>query len=252
MSAVRTPTNHCSSEPIINQTSDPKPNNFVAKLFDVLNENDPEELRPIQWTSDGTAALIYPTQLDTYLKTSASLGITNVKSLIRQLTVLGFENVTSQEKFRDTPSTRNDYLIYSHPEFRRGCTDRIANITRSGATQQQTAKHFYCPTEKNYLRYQRRHDPCYRLVGRLTQYRRAWMNINTVMEKEKLKRIVRGKLMARGGGDLSSNQFNEVMKEFLVPSETNIQIQMGAIAGYYGESVEENDLIGFYGKYLVS
>lgn len=207
----------------------------------------PIEQKPdfIQWNASGTAIMIHTGKLEAYLKTDQSIFSTrNLKSFIRQLNLYGFENVTSQEKIRTAQNLDDDVMVYQHQHFLKNCPNLMMTIGRMGVRKQ--TKYIYCRSDDNYLKYKRQNDPCYKLIPRLSEYEKARMHLRAVLEKQKLTRSIGTKLALNSTKDL-----HEIIGQFVAnEKETKNPIQMGAIAGYYGESVVEEDLIKFFGKHL--
>ena len=220
--------------------------NFPLKIAELLaNSEFQGGLDFIQWNDNGTGIIIQSLKLDAYLKSDESIFPTrNLKSFVRQLNFFGFENITSQEKIRTNQNFDDDVMVFEHQNFLKNCPNLVMTIDRTDARKQ--TKYIYCKTDKNYLKYKRQNDPCFKIMPKMSGFDRARGNLRAVMEKQKLGRTIANKLAMN-----PNKGFYEVISNFIAnEKETKNPIQMGAIAGYYGESVIEEDLVKFFGKHL--
>lgn len=213
---------------------------FLAKLREILaKESEPHNGRHLCWTSNGKGFYFNRLHLETYLGTeTCELDTPSVELFIGQLKAHGFHAIDAELNDNEN----DDFLAFSNSQFTR---DDSAAQEPLPVVTVKPLKPIYCTSEKNYLRYKRAHDPCYKLIQQRSKYSYdvAKERFRAVIAQEKLKKTINSRLNSQSvtGADVFRD---------LLPNETNIAIQMGAIAGYYGETVVEEDLIRFFGKFL--
>lgn len=211
--------------------------NFLIKIRELLSL----EGSHLSWHSDGKRFSFNRHHLEEYLKSDASqFDQPSVETFIGQLKQQGFVATATESIDNDDDDT---FLAFQNPQFTR--ETHPDPPTSPPPRPQKPSKPFYCSAERNYLSYKRAHDPCYKLMDAHPRnpFDMAKERFRAVLAQQKLKRIISARLMAQpiAGGDVFRD---------LLPNETNISIQMGAIAGYYGETVIEEDLIRYFGKFL--
>lgn len=118
-------------------------------------------------------------------------------------------------------------------------------IERPPVQPVKIGKPFINDSDTNYLHFKRTNDPCYKLANTTVQnpFEVSRSHFLVVLSHQNLKAT----MSARVAGQQNSrhNLFQD-----LLPNETDINIQMGSIAGYYGDMVAEEDLVNFFGKFL--
>lgn len=226
------------SEPTNDSAS---PTIIYTSFLDTLTEILSTENRCIFWNSDGKGFSFNRHHLEEWLASEAvPFEQQSVEMFICQLKQEGFSATVAESNLNDIDDD-DTFLAFHRPDFMRIDTDPVVE---AGPPTKPT-KPFYCNTERNYLKYKRAHDPCYKPMGTTSRnpFAISKERFRAVLAQQKLKRIIDARLATPpvGGGDVFGD---------LLPNETNISIQMGAIAGYYGETVVEDDLIEFFGKYL--
>lgn len=214
----------------------------ATSFQDTLTELLSNQNRCIFWNSDGKGFSFNRHHLEEWLASEAvPFEQQSVEKFICQLKQEGFSATVAESNTSDIDDD-DTFLAFHRPDFVRLETGPVA-LEPSAPTK--PSKPFYCDTERNYLKYKRAHDPCYKPMGTTSRnpFEISKERFRAVLSQHKLKRIIDARLAAphTGGGDVFRD---------LLPNETNISIQMGAIAGYYGETVVEEDLIEFFGKYL--
>lgn len=213
------------------------PDAFLGKIRDILSQDG----HLLNWNSDGKGFSFNRLQLEEHLKSAESqFAESSVEAFIIQLKQRDFE-ATAAELVNENVDDEDTFLAFKNANFYR--EDQV--LVDLSLAQPRPKRAIYCSAEKHYLRNKRAHDPCYKLMGRTQRLPvdLAKDRFRAVVAQQKLKRIIRARLQAQAGQDV------DVFRD-LLPNEANISIQMGAIAGYYGETVVEEDLIRFFGKFL--
>lgn len=190
------------------------------------------------WNSDGKGFSFNRHVLERFLKSEAnSFAEKSVELFIIQLRDHGFYAITAESNDRRVDDD-DTFLAFQNDNF-----------IRESAESKPT-KPIYCSRERNYLRNKRANDPCYKLIANRRcsskhqlAYEVSKQRFRALLNQQKLKTILAARLTA--GAEKGAEIYRD-----LLPNETNISIQMGAIAGYYGETVVEDELIDFFGKLL--
>lgn len=212
---------------------------FLGQVFELLSNEVDNNGGLIRWHSDGKGFSLNCGQLEEYLKSSQSqFEQSTVETFIGQLKSHGFQAIALESNSVDNDEELA-FLAFAKAEFTRD-GPQLATTGPRRAT-----KPFYCAAEKHYLKYKRVNDPCYKLMSgpKRNAFDKSKDRFRAVLAQQKLKRIVSARQEAA-----QLNPGADVFHD-LLPNETNIAIQMGAIAGKH--ALIDSILIDFVNLKLI-